>query len=242
MTNKDGEQSRRESEERKLEEIVCYFRKKAGEGFRRHGLKIEKGFTIGDELLLSTDSVSYYYPNITVLSRSKMLRFMADLYYSIRGEDCDTSKIEKNSERESKVLSALLKDDPNNVKEYIRSIAQETVPFPRLEGLDLHLVIPSKSRYLENVFTFALGDSVDVSEIRSLPIQENYRSKEEFERELRDWQNFYFPAIQRYGSRFNEILVLGKNLDISKKAIDLGFEICQDEELDEQLSKAGEEK
>ncbi|MBI5803633.1 hypothetical protein HY450_00145 [Candidatus Pacearchaeota archaeon] len=243
-----------ENEERELEKLIKHFVVRAGES----GLHIDQDITTMEGYEFRC------WPYIWTDSALSSLYFRLGPTYSLDFSDVleFEGTIPRNPEKQKEILDSILQARPWATRRLIRSLASKLTPLPKLDCLDFEIQTDLDDSDYRTIFQFGLGYLSEPWGIRSPPRQENYQNKEGFERELRKWHDFYLPVIQKYGERFREIMVLGKELnchkkgvlvkcgeycfdvnnesvDATKRAIDLGFEICQDEQLDALLNKRG---
>jgi hypothetical protein len=247
----ENEQEVRE-EESKLEEIMHYF--------------IERTTQSGLLMNCSLSSTegggeTWYHPYIWADSGLSSLRLVLCPTYLIDLDKMDVSTTPENPVKERRILDSILKRNLAKTRKYIKSLASDLIPNPQLEALDISIECPADSSDYTTIFEFGLGNLSEPCRIHTPPKQKNYKNKEEFEERLNTWEIFYSPVIRKYGSKFREIMHLGKEftqyengalvkvencsafdvdslgLDSAKRVIDLGFKICQDEELDDFLNR-----
>jgi len=241
-----------ENEERELEKLINHFVVRAR----------ESGLYIGHDIKMMEGYEFRCLPHILAYSPQSSLYFTLTPTYSLDFRDIEDydGTVPRNPKKQNEILDSILQATPCVTRRLIRSLASELTPPPKLDCLDFEITTDLGDPDYGTIFQFGLGYLSEPWLIRSPPRQEGYQNKEEFESDLREWNNFYLPVIQKYGDRFREIMVLGeelshyekgvlvksgeyrfdvdtKGVDATKRAIDLGFEICQDKELDELLNQ-----
>ena len=216
-------------DERKFEELVCYFMTKAKES----GLDIATNL---DGMDLPGCSDLWFWPYICCTSKLGNLDTVLTPTYLIDVLETDIDELPDDSKKERQVLNALIESNMQKVKRRLARLASDSVCQPRLICLDLYVDFCEPRMNKDHIFNFGLGDDASYPcGISSLPNPDNYTDVKTFATDLDLFNTFHLPVLQKYGDRLKQVIDLGENLDAAKKAIDLGFEICGDKSLDHLL-------
>ena len=224
MTN---ESQNGEIGEEQLEELVRYF------GIRARESRLEISGDIGE--MSGGSPEGYYFPWLRCYSKSGELATYLSLCYRF---DFTNLEIEegafKDARSEKRVIDALFKGDMQHasrrlLREAVRVISGQEM---RLTDVDVYLVTAHEPNYEDAIFSSEIQGATEIRAHRT------YEDENRINRE-RIWLRYCLPVIQRYGSRMQEIIILSKSdrLSAQRISIDLGIEICKDQELDEILQK-----
>ena len=231
VTDKNDDEERRKNESL-LEELADYFIAKADES------ELPKTAEFSEDAGNLPYNVNYY-TYIVYTSQLGNIAVTLDRDYTFDLEHIVASSIKENQVKEGKVNDALLQE--RNIKRKLKNLALDFFPEPHLYNIGVSIKIIPKTilKVEEGEYPEPLHSIFELTEPQTYYDNDGSFNAKKWEDYKRVWEEIYMPVIERYGNRIAGIALSQEETStLMKKVIDLGFEMCKDEELDKSLEKA----
>lgn len=235
----EKQQERNEPQESELEELAKHFL----ETGRESGLSAEADYD-----LQFVDNRFTYWTYLRYESSNNSFILSLDRDYDVDLNLIDPPIKDTYTEGfvdlplNDDILEAL--ENKDTPKEKIKNSLVDLLPEPSLDSLGISLKVFNQNTGWETIFEVGFGHMYCGENIGLLDadFRENFllkyknKPKEEALRIYEEiWERVYLPILKKYGNKMAEINSSENPRDLIKKAIDLGFEICKDSELEKIL-------